>query len=189
MRKTIIIGLAWVLALGLTATNANATTLSIGDAYYVGLAGDATPSSEAWEAIYIKTLIGLSAGQTDTQVEKVTYNREDSSLLGLPTVLLAGSVKDDTGEYAGIDVAGYSYILGKYAGHKPGAGVFVWYVPGLTTVDLPQRSPGGNELGHYTLFAAGERDQSAPVPDGGGTLMMLGGSLVGLGALRRRFRA
>lgn len=41
--------------------------------------------------------------------------------------------------------------------------------------------------------SAGNRKQDqlhyAPVPDGGTTLMLLGGALIGLGALRRKFRA
>jgi hypothetical protein len=53
---------------------------------------------------------------------------------------------------------------------------------------------GGENYGVYALnltFARGgaAQDMLVYVPDGGATLMLLGGALMGLGALRRKFRA
>ena len=70
------------------------------------------------------------------------------------------------------------YLLAKYGtvGH-------VWYLPPATTVTIPADAPAGG-LSHWDLFTAREVE----VPDGGMTLMLLGGALVGLESLRRRFR-
>jgi hypothetical protein len=52
---------------------------------------------------------------------------------------------------------------------------------------------GGWEYGVYAInmWLDGEdyQDGLVYVPDGGATLMLLGGALMGLGALRRKFRA
>jgi hypothetical protein len=76
---------------------------------------------------------------------------------------------------------GTYYVLGKYDAAQ--AGSLVWLVtvtaPG-TSISLPAYFDGENHgLSHATTF----------VPDGGMTLMLLGGALVGLGALRLRFAA
>jgi hypothetical protein len=195
MRRLMMFSVACVLALGLTAGRAEAIPLTIGTAdldadYYVGQIIDGIPSSFADEARYINNLITLGAGQGNTSIPNPddsveTYNRVGSDLEGLfPTALIEGAVKNETGEYTGINVTGFTYILGKYDAGNPGAGAYVWYVGGLTGVTfvaLPATSPGGYELGHYTLFNA------RSVPDGGTTLILLGGALVGLGILRRKF--
>lgn len=84
------------------------------------------------------------------------------------------------------DVSGYEWVLAKYDG--PLAGYVLFNVPGLGGTTIPQLShsiwggPGQYDLSHFTGFG------STSVPDGGATLMLLGGALVGLETLRRRFR-
>jgi hypothetical protein len=185
MKRLVMVSAACALALGMSAGRAEALALTIGDAYYVGSIDDGVPSSVSLEAGYINYLITLAAGATDTRLPPSTgetYNREESILSGpLPTAVVAGAFKNENPTSTAIDVSGFTYILAKYNATK--AGSLVWLIYGAgTTVDLPT-SYNDQALGHYTLFNA------TPVPDGGTTLILLGGALVGLGALRRRFSA
>ena len=195
MRKALI---AVVCALGLvalTATKAAAIdiTLTFTDAYYVGQIVDGIPSSVADEMGYISDLITLAPGAPPTAIppSTETYNRLNSTNNGPfpdPNTLI-GTKFDmrDGWPTSLISVNGVTYILAKYDAHNPGAGAYVWLLTGLLPVDtvtLPTLSPGGYGISHYTVFGA-----VPTVPDGGATLMMLGGALVGLGALRRRFSA
>ena len=196
MRK-MFVGIACLLALVVSAPNAMATSLSVGDSYYLGRVFDGNPASASDEIFYINTLITLAPGATAVQIPAATgefYDRVGSTLAGsLPTAVLAGAFKDDTTPpYDNISVTGYTYILAKYDADK--AGSYVWYIPGQTTVDIPSalgscgnpNDPTKQEgcgLSHYSLYNVSQ------VPDGGATLMLLGGALVGLSALRRKFRA
>jgi hypothetical protein len=195
LMKATIISIACMLALALTATNAQASliNLNFGDQYYVGHINDAIPSSLTDESGYINDLIGLSTGQTATTIGTEIYDRVGSTLSSpnpFPTAVLPGATKTDTADGTnggnGINVTGFTYILGKYDAEH--AGGYVWYVAGLTSVTIPNKSvnpnppPQGYGLSHYSLF------NPTSVPDGGVTLMLLGGALVGLETLRRRFR-
>lgn len=192
--KTTIIAIVCALALGLTATNARADLVLGGaaDPHYLGFLAPSEPASQADEVGYINTLITLAAGGGPVTISGYTYTRESSTVPGpFDPVVLAGNVRVDVppGTSTGIDVAGFTYLLGKYDG--PNVGDYVWYVGGLTgTVQIPGKlgsplDPTQKPLGlsHYTLF------NPTSVPDGGVTLMLLGGALVGLETLRRRFRA
>jgi hypothetical protein len=177
--KKLMIVLACVLALGASSTSVSAIPLTIGDAYYVGRINDGIPSAETKEIGYVNTLITLAAGQAETDIGTETYDRLGSTLTSLP---LATSYSPHGGVYVDINVATYAYILGKY--DQNDAGSYVWYISGLNYVSLPLYAPSGHEVSHYTLFTNGDFQ----TPDGGMTLMLLGGALVGLGALRRKFR-
>ncbi|MCC6857081.1 MAG: hypothetical protein IT158_00895 [Bryobacterales bacterium] len=190
MRKMILVAVACVLGLGLTATNADATTLTVGDAYYIGNILDGVPSSEVDEVGYINTLKGLAPGAASQLIGTEYYNRVSSTLdtTAFPDAVVLDSVRNASGQYSGIDVDGFTYILGKYDGGNTGAGAYVWYVAGLTEVSIPAVLPGPDQYGlsHYTLFNPFGTHET---PDGGMTLMLLGGALVGLDALRRRLIA
>ena len=59
---------------------------------------------------------------------------------------------------------------------------------GMNTAYDPTSYPY-NEVDVYNLYDdSGNRQSFLRVPDGGATLMLLGGALMGLGALRRKFR-
>lgn len=191
--KTMIMVVVGLLALGLTAGTVQAETLTISSATYIGHILDGIPSSEALELSYITNLITLAAGAGPTQIPAVTgefYDRLGSPYVGaLPTPTSPQKSGDDPSA-ADIPVTGRTYILAKYdADH---AGSFVWYVGGMTSVTLPAQAGGGDGegcdkndtcgLSHYTTF------NGTSVPDGGATLMLLGGALVGLETLRRKFR-
>ncbi len=192
MKKTIF-AIACGLALGLPA--ANADMLTVGSAGYVGHLSDGAPANLASEVTYINYLLTLNAGATAPQIPPTTgetYDRLGSTLdaSGLPAAVEAGATQVVTpggNPHTGINVTGFSYILGKYDGHNIGAGSYVWYIAGQTTVDLPQYLPNPAQhkyaMSHYALF------NPVSVPDGGMTLVLLGGALVGLEVLRRRYGA
>ena len=82
--------------------------------------------------------------------------------------------------------SGYLYLLAKYDG--PNYGSAVWFVGGLTgEIDIPSGAGGtsGSQFGlsHTYLF----NPNGTSVPDGGTTMMLLGGALACIGALRHRF--
>ena len=65
----------------------------------------------------------------------------------------------------------------------------IWAVGGINYKGLqhwyPDTFPGVNYTGSYASVPV----EAGSVPDGGTTLVLLGGALTGLGALRRKFRA
>ncbi len=186
--KKLLVVLTCALALGAFATNAAATTLSYADGRYLGYYTPPEPADATSEAGYINTLLTLSGGFTST-IDGVFYSRIGSSVPGpFDAADPADSDKDESGTYSGIDVTGWTYLIAKYDG--PQGGGMVWYVGGLTNVDVPASwpdPPGGRKggLSHYSLYNSG----SYLTPDGGMTLMRLGGALLGVGALRRKFRS
>jgi hypothetical protein len=195
--KITISAIVCTLALGLAATSARADImLAAGDAYYLGFINPSEPASPTDEAGYINTLITLAAGDGPETISGYTYDRRASSLPGpFNPAIVTGNNQVDVPEDTTptINVTGFTYLLGKYDG--PNVGDHVWYVGGLTdTVTIPDKlgtplNPSQRALGlsHYTLF----KSSSVPngVPDGSVTLMLLGGALMSLEALRRRFRA
>ena len=60
----ILFTLALALVLGLSATSAWATSLTVGDAYYVGFYVPPEPASPSDEVGYINNLITVAAGGT-----------------------------------------------------------------------------------------------------------------------------
>jgi hypothetical protein len=77
----------------------------------------------------------------------------------------------------------YSYVLAKYDGQSDLSQV--WWVgdPAFFDADsfvIPMVGPNGTSLSHWSLFASGPS-----APDGGATIMFLGGALGALGMARR----
>jgi hypothetical protein len=175
MKKTLI---AIACAVALASNARTASALTIGDAFYVGNIIDGIPSSLADEAAYINALITLLPDAPNIAIGTETYNRVGSTLASpLPSATDVGAVKTDTSVNTGIDVSGFTYLLGKYDASD--AGSFVWLVSGLTTVDLPALA-NERELSHYSLF------NPTSVPDGGTTIGLLGLAMLALGYLRYR---
>jgi hypothetical protein len=151
------------------------------------------PASLTAEANYINHLRLLAAGAGPVLDGGFTYDRRNSSLAGPFDAAdpVGASKTNDTDigfDPANINVSGWTYLIAKYDG--PNAAAMVWLVDGLTSVSVPANWPnppgGGNwGLSHYSLFNGGQY----LLPDGGATLMLMGAALVGLAALRRKFRA
>ena len=195
--KKIMIAIVCVLALGLTAPHARADTLNFYDTYYVGvfcciegLPGGSNPSNELF---FLDRLLQVSKTAPQPKSDEdlftpgysgVLYNRTGGQDGPFPAATSFFG-KDEDAPIGPFDVTQATYILGKYDG--PGGGYFVWRVDnlpdGFGLVNLPGTAPTGytGGLSHGTMFGG--------VPDGGVTLMLLGGALVGLEVLRRRSRA
>lgn len=195
MKKTIMVAIVCSLALGWAATSALASiSLTVGDARYVGFVVQPTPAlaNPTDEAALINTLITLAAGAGPALLSPgpTNYDRLNSTLVGsFPTADATGVDNIDTDDFPNahdaIGVTGFAYIIGKYDGQNWGD--YVWYVP-AGTYSIPFYPPDINKYGlsHYAVF-----DVTPPqeVPDGGMTIMLLGGALVALESLRRRLRA
>jgi hypothetical protein len=185
MKKITMLAIVCALALGLAAPTASAVELDLTSSQYLGLIDDGIPSSATDEVGYINILIGLAPGAPTQTIGSETYTRSNNPcpVGGCPTASAVGGVKNETGSFTNIDVTGWSYLIAKYDG--PNYGSVVWYVGGLNElVDIPDTLGTGNwEISHYSLY-----NPSTSVPDGGFTLMLLGGALVGLEGLRRKYR-
>ena len=186
--------LACMLGILLCVSSASGALAITGDSTYIGFVDPDTPANATAQASYINTLIDQAAGATNVQIDTRYYNRQNSTLdtSSLPDAVVGTSENCNvpTCIGTGIDVQGWTYLLGKY-----GNTGFVWYVGGLSTVDLPSTISSsittpkkngkgtqniGGGLSHFTLY------NYSAVPDGGTTLILLGGALVGIETLRRR---
>lgn len=193
MRKLLFI-VGCTLAVMASAAPVGATSLTFQSPadHYIGFFRPPEPSSLASEVGYINTLIGVAPGANLTveiagpPKRTYYYDRAGSTATGLSPADLTGAVQFNSLPANGIYVGGWTYLLAKYDG--PNGGAMVWYVGDLTNVDIPSSYdlPGGQDgaqgLSHYSLFNPYQQD----TPDGGATLMLLGGALIGMGALRRR---
>src|SRR5688500_11019903 len=78
------------------------------------------------------------------------------------------------------------YLMVKYDGQN--AGYILFYLPDWNSNLLPEFPSeifdAKYRITHYSAFSG-----TTNVPDGGTTLALLGGALLGLGGLRRRFKA
>lgn len=166
------------------ATDANALLLTQGDAYYIGFVRDGEPADAPLEALRINSLLDLAAGAAlapCTQINE-TCDRLGSALnvTGFADANSASTTRDNSGSSTGIDVTGWTYLLGKYDG--PNFGDLVWYVGGLAgTLDI-QATAGGYGLSHYSLYN-GTPTTKVPEP---ATTALFGAGLLALGFLRRR---
>jgi hypothetical protein len=123
---------------------------------------------------------GSRLNRLNTQID--IYNAANNP--DLPDAVLAGSFESgsQTGTTISIDVTGWTYLVLKWSNNDR-----YWYVGGDTgVISFPSTSFNQNnqpqDLSGYSLF-----NPTSRVPDAGTTLVLLGGSLIGLGALRRRF--
>jgi len=186
--KFTTVAIACVVLLGLTSGTAHADTVlayNSSDPHFLGKIDTGDTPNPTNEAQYINCLLGYPTGCPSGQ----TYEPTALATTALPQAMATGASRTDTPgglPYTGIDVTGWTYIYAKYDG--PNSFAAVWYVLGLNdTVTVPQFGsigpPAQYAMSHYTLY------NPTSVPDGGVTLMLLGGVLVGLETLRRKFRA
>jgi len=189
MRKTLL-AIACVVALGLSAPGAEAIDLTIGGANYLGYVTPGVPTGENDEEAYILYLTGMAAPSTENDVTNAVIgvggNQNDTQSFvrsayfngaDFPAPQFVGPKIDNTNSF---NSTGFLYILAKYGAGQGFQASYVWYSP---TGFFGQVTVPTGALSHISTF------NGVTVPDGGMTLMLLGGALVGLGALRRKFRA
>jgi hypothetical protein len=202
--KAMIVGIACALGLALTPIRAAATSISLalGDSQYVGSITDGTPSGERYELMYVANLLTVDSGSTaDSLGGDQFYDRTLSTLQTLPGVDVFAYKTERPAGVGGtgrvtltvpVDMTGTAYVLVKYG--SKGAGDLVWLVhaSGGDVLELPD-SFNRRGISHISLFTTvripAAMSPVTPVPDRGVTLMLLGGSLVGLVLLRRAYRA
>ena len=178
--KKLLTAIACTLALGLSATNAQA--LAIDDSRYLGAIIPGTPTSPADEIDYINQLITMALNATTT----ISGNLFDRSAIpctpnlgGCPAATATGQSVDLAPPAGAVTVTGFEWLFAKYGGDS-----HVWWVGGLTTgVTIPGVNTGGQALSHYALFNA---TPTVTTPDGGATIGLLGFGMLALGYLRRR---
>lgn len=186
MKKITLHAVVCALALGLAVPNALADPLTLDGPNFLGYIVDGIPSNPEAEVGYINTLLDQPLGTGPTLDGTEVYGRSTNLCGGLacPDAVLAGSDKSEGEDPSNtIDVTGFTYLLGKYdAGN---AGSLVWYVGDLSGEQTIPAAFSGTQYGlsHWSLY-----NPTTSVPDGGMTLMLLGGVLVGLEGLRRKLR-
>jgi hypothetical protein len=193
MKKLLGALVASVLVLGVGAGSAKATPINI----TVDAAGE------------LLNMVGMADGsQYDPLVPPPPSNNPEDNFAFLtamiarwngvynPDLPAAGALALDQGSLDGVTdysgPAGYQYVVFHWGAGRAGQGGWwaAYYLDGsaISFGDVPEvdgKPVGGFSSARYF----GTVDVPNVVPDGGAALMLLGGALVGLGALCRRFRA
>jgi hypothetical protein len=150
------------------------------DPHVVGTVTPDDPDDIIDEANYINFMIHLAVGDSGTfQLNTIAHLQLSGSLLGAAEAFAA--VRGTTANNIDLDFGGYQYLFAKYDGQNDLSQV--WWLGGLdpdAILNIPTQGPEGQALSHWTLFLGG-----APIPDGGATIMLLGGALGALGMARR----
>lgn len=159
--------------------------------HYIGFVRDGEPADPPTDARRINSLLDLATGALPaacTQVSEIC-DRVGSTLdvSGFADATASGAFQSSGGSPSatGIDVTGWTYLLGKYDG--PSFGDLIWYVGGLTgPVDIQLYGLADKyRLSHYALFNKGTTTK-VPEP---AALTLLSVGLLGIGFVRRRRRA
>ena len=168
--------------------NARAVDVDLGffppDSHVVGTVTPADPADIEDQASYINFMVRLAVGDSGTFKRNTIENtivhlQLPGSSLFNASLFLPVSGTNATG--IELDAGGYLYLFAKYDGLNDLSQV--WFLGGVdldATLNIPTHGPEGQALTGWTLFLPG-----AAVPDGGATIMLLGGALGALGMARR----
>jgi hypothetical protein len=192
-----------VAIMGLIPSVAQANTITINSTGIVGIIeGTIQGTDPANEELLAERLLAMGTNQTlqfaspalncgSNQGPTCDYRTGNNDYL---TADLTFINKDESQSPNVLpSLQGNVYILGKYDGQN--AGYILFYLPDWNSDPsntdnvlpvLPATIWGNGQdtglaLSHYSAFSFRN------VPDGGATLALLGGALLGLGALRRKF--
>lgn len=190
MKKLVAILFAAVLVIGLGAGNAQAIPINI----TVDAAGNLLnpPTGIANDAQYTAAA-GGGSNDPSTNLAFLTTLVTRWNAVYNPDLPAPGALALDQGVLGGVTSysgpAGYQYVVFHFGTGQAGtAGPWTqaFYLGGaaisFSGVPLIGTAPVGG-------FSSARYFGTTSVPDGGATLMLLGGALVGLGALRRKFSA
>lgn len=191
MKKMMMFAIVCALALGLGAVDARAVTLGIGTnttntpgAVFLGYIQPGIPPSDARQLNQLNELLTLALGDVKP-FDGQTITRSLFSCPDCPDEAEAGIRTDDhSATNNTVNLTGYDFVVGKYGGGAPGGSALAWWVGGLTGNHQIGGTYDGKDLSNVTRYTG-----TTSVPEGGMTLMLLGGALLGLEALRRRIRA
>jgi hypothetical protein len=202
--------LAASVTFSITGSTLTVTLSNIGQA---NLIGNSIPPTDVLTAVYFNTPSGTTLTPVSASFTTTLWNPDGNTIgaeWGYNTGSGAGGFNSGIGS-SGLDIFGqgnfgcggscqnvggfqWGLVPNSYAGQKIGGktaptviantGVFNLTISGAP-LDLGQL--GSVRLQYGTSI--NEANLNGSVPDGGMTLMLLGGALVGLATLRQRFRA
>lgn len=182
-KKTTPTFAALIGALCLASTaSAIQITLTTDDAYYLGSIVNGVPCGDGNELSWLNELIGMepNTSQESTDPAGETLHRSSNDFGDLKNAN-SGVKQDDNGSRT-VELTS-AYVLGKYGNGSDEKTSYVWYIGGLSEGDILDLSAARTDLSHTNLFS------SASVPDGGATVALLGLSILGFGAVRRKLKA
>ena len=185
-KVVLLLGIACAALLA-SATDANAVpkqlppsvNLTIGDAHQLGVVEGNISPGEGVRRNFVNHLIGMAFGTHDKAFGRDLF-RSSNSFGQLHEAVLAGHV-NGVGATINLGSGLYTYLFANYNGARSGSAE-VWYVGNLSGVIAIPAKFGQKSLSGWTLFGAGV---GGAVPDGGTTVMLLGGALGVLGLVRR----
>jgi hypothetical protein len=191
--KTAIFAIVCALAFGFAATNAQAEiTLSpaSGNPPLI-LIGPGTPSTGPGNSGILAYLTNQGYDlSTELYKQNVSDGFDTGPFASSYTTTFNGDASGGSITWVGAPApyihADPLYLLVKDGNNQP-----IWYFynlgniwDGQETLKLQDFWPSNGSISHVALYGT-----STTVPDGGMTLILLGGALVGLETVRRRFRA
>jgi protein with PEP-CTERM/exosortase system signal len=194
MNKGLVAICGVVVLVGGSRAQAATITLNTADAGFLGVVDPGSPAELQHEAFYLNFLLdqptSTSITISDTPGpptnDEHTFIRSSNPCIQpspCPDATLVNAVKaDPPGDTSSLNLTAWTYLLAKYGNDS-----YVWFVGNINAPDvaaLPTTGPNGNGLSHYSLF----NQTGVSVPDGGTTMMLLGGALLALALLRRRGR-
>ena len=196
-----------------TASNAVTITLNVGltDPYALGdvIGGIQAGGQANRDALMINNLLTVSLAASSTTISGDLgdlYQRTANVFSPLPAATATGAVvaaaadlSFGTGTFPNgsvfLTLSGtYQYLVAAYDGQNAGAEIYdISGIASGTIIELPRNAdnigPSGSlqeaaqhQMTGWTLL------NPTSVPDGGSTVALLGGAIVALGALGRRFR-
>ena len=187
MKRLLLLVPATILTFGLSLIAAEAATINI----TIDSTGAALNGSGMISKDQLGELLGVANNDASTNLALVNAMLGRWNPLYNPDLPAAGALVLDQAPLTGgtyVGPAGYQYVVFHFGTGqaKDGPWWSAWYLGGepISFSALPQ--VGGKNVGG---FSSARYFGTVTVPDGGATLMLLGGALVGLGALRRKFGA
>ena len=175
-----------VLAAALAACTVTGSAVSVGQ--NLGII-NGVPTGDANETALVNAMVGIHNSvftNPQTVGSQTVYAFSVSTVdATLPAAVFGFKIESNDNlpgdELAGVLGAGYQYALAKYGGGQPRGFSYVYYLGGGAGLNFTD-AISGYALSHLTFF----NPSVNRVPDGGATAILLGASVLGLAAFRRK---